>query len=117
MGIIYSTKGEKRLSKYAEYNYLEIYNESVLGAQSIEEKIEELPVSIQEALDTIRVIGNNAVHPGEINLNDNKDTAAALFNTINIIVYVMISQPNKIKELYEKLPEKALKAIEKRDLS
>lgn len=30
------------MSKYADYNYLEIYNESVLGAQTIEEKIEEL---------------------------------------------------------------------------
>lgn len=35
-----------------------------------------LPIKIQQALDTIRVIGNNAVHPGTIDLNDNPEMAA-----------------------------------------
>ena len=44
-----------------------------------------LPVSLQQALDSVRVIGNNAVHPGLIDLNDKPETAFALFSFINII--------------------------------
>lgn len=74
-----------------------------------------LPKNIQEALDSIRVIGNNGVHPGEINLDENKDLAAALFPLMNLIVEKMISDPKKIDEIYKMLPEGAVKAIEKRD--
>ncbi|TCK04492.1 DUF4145 domain-containing protein [Phorcysia thermohydrogeniphila] len=76
-----------------------------------------LPRKIQQALDIVRVIGNNAVHPGEIDLRDDEETALALFELINMIVEVMITQPRKIEELYGKLPERARLAIEKRDSS
>ena len=36
-----------------------------------------LPVKLQQALDSVRVIGNNAVHPGQIDLKDDVDTAQA----------------------------------------
>jgi hypothetical protein len=71
--------------------------------------------SIQQALDVVRVIGNNAVHPGEIDVRDDPQTALALFGLINMIVQVMISEPREVTELYSKLPEGALKAIDKRD--
>jgi hypothetical protein len=74
-----------------------------------------LPVRIQQALDSVRVIGNNAVHPGEINLNDNPSIAQSLFSLLNIIVDVMIAQPKQIEALYGQLPDKAISAIEKRD--
>jgi len=74
-----------------------------------------LPEKIQKSLDVVRVIGNNAVHPGEIDLKDDKETAMSLFELINTIVEVMITQPKKIDELYTKLPSKAREAIEKRD--
>ena len=74
-----------------------------------------LPVKIQQALDTIRVIGNNAVHPGTIDLNDNPEMTALLFHFINIIVNDMITQPNSINELYLQLPKGALDAIQRRD--
>lgn len=74
-----------------------------------------LPVSIQQALDTIRVIGNNAVHPGEINMSDNKEMAITLLKFINIIVQNQISEPRSIKEAYSTLPEGAIKGIEQRD--
>lgn len=41
---------------------------------------------IQKSLDIVRVIGNEAVHPGVIDLNDNKDIALQLFQVINIRV-------------------------------
>ncbi len=63
----------------------------------------------------MRVIGNNAVHPGELDLRDDKETALALFELLNMIVEVMITQPKKVDEIYEKLPEGAKEAIERRD--
>jgi len=76
-----------------------------------------LSVKIQRALDSIRVIGNNAVHPGTIDLDDNPDIASLLFQLLNIIVNEMITQPKQIDELYSKLPQGSLNAIEKRDNS
>ncbi|WP_286878889.1 DUF4145 domain-containing protein [Methanoculleus sp. UBA413] len=74
-----------------------------------------LPQQIQQSLDCIRVIGNNAVHPGQIDLKDDLKTAIALFDLLNMIVQVMITQPKKISDLYKKLPESSVKQIQKRD--
>lgn len=74
-----------------------------------------LPVRIQRALDVVRVIGNNAVHPGEIDLRDDADTVGQLFLLVNLIVDSMITQPHAIDRLFNKLPEGAKRAIEKRD--
>lgn len=74
-----------------------------------------LPVMVQQALDSIRVIGNNAVHPGEINIDDNKDIAATLFMLLNLIVEKIIIEPKKVQEVYMRLPEGVRTAIEKRD--
>jgi hypothetical protein len=73
-----------------------------------------LPVQVQHALDVVRVIGNNAVHPGQIDVDD-ATTAGNLFQLVNIIVQYMIAQPRQVRELYESLPETARAAIEKRD--
>ena len=74
-----------------------------------------LPVQVQQALDYCRVVGNNAVHPGEIDLNDTPEIAHNLFEMINFIVEDRISRPKHIQQLYEKLPEGARGAIDKRD--
>lgn len=74
-----------------------------------------LPVRIQQMLDSVRVIGNNAVHPGEIDLSDNAQLASSLLKFINLIVENQISQPKKINEIYNNLPESNLKSIKKRD--
>jgi len=74
-----------------------------------------LEPSLQQALDIVRVIGNDSVHPGQIDLRDDRDTATKLFHLINIIADAMLSRPKQIAELYGKLPESKLKAIEKRD--
>lgn len=74
-----------------------------------------LPLKIQQSLDFVRVIGNNAVHPGQIDLKDNVELANHLFSLINIIADVMITQPKQVEELYNTLPEKQKQAINKRD--
>jgi len=74
-----------------------------------------LPEKIQRALDSVRVIGNNAVHPGQIDVKDDKETAVMLFELVNMIVEVMITQPKKVYEIYNKLPEGTKRNIENRD--
>lgn len=75
-----------------------------------------LDIRLQQALDVVRVIGNNAVHPGQIDLRDDRATAEMLFKLINLIIDKLVSEPKHITELYESLPESALEAIAKRDL-
>jgi hypothetical protein len=76
-----------------------------------------LPVQVQQALDIVRVVGNNAVHPGQIELADNPDVAYRLFGLVNLIADIIITQPKQIDEYYRQLPEDMRKAIEERDQS
>lgn len=74
-----------------------------------------LPSTVQQAADIIRHVGNEAVHPGTINFEDNSDTSATLFQILNWIVYYMITVPKNIKEMYGSLPDNIQKSIEMRD--
>lgn len=74
-----------------------------------------LPVKIQQSLDILRVVGNNAVHPGQIDLRDSSELTLPLFSLLNMIVDVMISQPKHVNEIYNELPNNLLDAIDKRD--
>lgn len=74
-----------------------------------------LPLKIQQSLDIVRVIGNNAVHPGQMDLKDDRNTAMKLFELINLIVDVMVTQKKQIEKLYESLPQSDRDAIQKRD--
>lgn len=74
-----------------------------------------LDVRVQRSLDIVRVIGNEAVHPGQIDLRDDVATAEKLFSLVNIIADTMITQPKHIEEMYEGLPESKRAAIERRD--
>jgi hypothetical protein len=74
-----------------------------------------LPREVQMSLDAVRVIGNNAVHPGELDIRDDAATATTLFKLVNFIATKMISEKQEIAAFYEKLPEPKREAIEKRD--
>ena len=67
------------------------------------------------AADTLRITGNNAVHPGEMNNEDIDNVAKGLFDLVNLIVTAGITDPNKWDSMYESLPEKARKSAEKKD--
>lgn len=68
----------------------------------------------QKACDSIRIIGNNAVHPGEIDINEKPNTALNLFNLLNYIVEDLIIA-RQIDKTYSSLPEAAKKAAEEKD--
>lgn len=74
-----------------------------------------LPQRVRKALDVVRVVGNNAVHPGEISLEEQPETVTALFGLVNLIVDNQITQPKQVDSLFDALPEGARKAVEKRD--
>lgn len=76
-----------------------------------------LDEQVQMALDAVRVIGNNAVHPGQMDLRDDRKTAETLFMLLNLIAEKMITQPKRVKEVYATLPEGVRNAIERRDSS
>lgn len=74
-----------------------------------------LPIRIQQSLDIVRVVGNDAVHPGQIDLKDDVETATKLFHLINIVVDAMITQPKEIDKMFNSLPENKLDGIKNRD--
>ena len=74
-----------------------------------------LPAEVQKMLDYCRVIGNHAVHPGEIDVSDAPEIAENLFRFINLIVEDRITRAKQIEKAYAKLPEGAREQIEKRD--
>ena len=70
---------------------------------------------IQQALDTVRVIGKNAVHPLEMDVKDNRQVANALFSLVTFISDQMITFPAKRAAMFASLPQNALASIAKRD--
>ena len=77
-----------------------------------------LPSRVQDALDIIRVFGNEAgSHVGKIDLSDKDDqeTVYKLFNIMNFIVEKMITEPKTIDELTDRIPENKTEGIKNRD--
>jgi hypothetical protein len=74
-----------------------------------------LPSAVQKALDIVRVIGNESVHPGQIDLNDDPAITSKLFELVNLIAAKMITEPKEIDKLFEGLPQGKKEAIQKRD--
>jgi len=70
---------------------------------------------IQKALDVVRVIGNEAVHPGVLDLRDDRATEAQLFEIINIIAEQMLGGPKKVQSMYDSLPIEKRNAIDARN--
>lgn len=72
-------------------------------------------LTIQQALDSVRVIGNEAVHPGVMDLKDDRGTAISLFKLINFIVEKAISEPKEVAAIFASLPPQKLAGIANRD--
>jgi hypothetical protein len=64
-----------------------------------------LPVIVQQTLDAVRVIGNNAVHAGEIQMEEMPGAAQALFGALNFIVERLVTQEKQMRGIIAGLPE------------
>lgn len=74
-----------------------------------------LPKMMQQALDTVRVIGNEAVHPGTMSNEDHAGQVNSLFKLINLIVQHMITDPKEVEAMFAELPAAKRAGIEARD--
>ena len=70
---------------------------------------------VVKVADTLRITGNNAVHPGQISDEDFDRAAAKMFDLINFIVKKAITEPKELDELYQLMPENARNAAEAQD--
>lgn len=91
------------------------------GGKNINKDIKDLVADnlspqMQKALDLLRVVGNNAVHPGQIDLDDNIEIARKLFDILNYIAYELITKPKELESLYADLiPLETQEHIKQRD--
>jgi len=97
-----------------------ICDEQVSGNGDLNEKIGKLVEKgldsrIQRALDSVRVIGGEAIHSLTMDLKDNPQTAKSLFNLVNVIADWAYTQKKSIDSIYQGLPESKKNAIGERD--
>ncbi|GAT03813.1 uncharacterized protein RMCFA_3925 [Mycolicibacterium fortuitum subsp. acetamidolyticum] len=74
-----------------------------------------LDESLQQAMDYLRLTGNGAVHPREVQLDDQAQSVEALFELLNLVVERLVYRPQRIAHLYAQLPESKRQAVEQRD--
>ncbi len=113
-----SAKGATALLRMALQKLLKQVGED---GKNINNDIKELvakglSLKIQRALELLRVVGNNAVHPGQIDIDDNKEIALKLFDLLNFIAQELITKPKELENLYNDIiPEQTKKHINQRD--
>jgi hypothetical protein len=78
-------------------------------------KKQTLPAAIIQVADTVRITGNNAVHPGTMSDKDFDQVASKMFALLNFIVTKGISEPKELDALYNQVPEAPRKAAEDKD--
>ena len=103
----YSPRASAALSRLA----IDTLTKSFSNKKTLNDRIKDmastdLPEKIIKSLNIVRVVGNNAVHPGKIDLTDNTDLALSLLELLNIIVEKFISEPKKINDIFNKLSPK-----------
>jgi hypothetical protein len=75
----------------------------------------QLRPMITQAMDTVRIAGNEAVHPGELNLDDDPELVQSLFEFVNLIAEEAITGPAKVQAMYNRLPDEKRAAVDRRD--
>jgi hypothetical protein len=91
------------------------------GTSSLNTKIgklvenKKIDEEVQQALDSVRVIGDNAVHPLYMDLKDDSSTASKLFQLIEVIVQSTFTRKQLVKDIFDSLPDNAKEQIKRRD--
>ena len=70
---------------------------------------------IQQSLDSVRVIGNESVHPGQLDIRDDPETVIKLFELVNYIIQVMITDEKDAETIFGKISQDKKNAIKERD--
>ncbi len=112
-----STRGAAALLRLA---IQKLCNNLVKGKGDLNSKIGKLVETglnkkVQQALDVVRVIGNEAVHPGQIDIKDDQEIAQQLFKLVNIIAQQMITEPANVDAIFKSLPEDKKQQVVIRD--
>lgn len=68
----------------------------------------------QQAMDVLRIIGNQAVHPGFIDLDEVPETASFMFELLNMIVVETVTKKQRVAKLWATLPADKRKGVEDR---
>ena len=68
---------------------------------------------LTKAFHSIRIIGNESVHIGNLRMEDDIETAGILFSMLNFIVDETITKTRKINHIYSQLPENKTKKLDK----
>ena len=64
-----------------------------------------------EALEMVRVVGNDAVHAGMIDLEEDGSLLEGLFGCVNKVVDDAIGEPKRQETLLQKIPEEERKKM------
>ena len=63
---------------------------------------------VRKALDSVRIVGNSAVHKNELEIKDKPETALKLFQLLNFIANEVITSRKEVRKFYsEEIPENA----------
>jgi len=68
---------------------------------------------IAKTMHALRIVGNEAVHPGQIDIDDEPYIAEALFDLLDQIVDQLITKPRKRAALWERLPTEKRNEVER----
>ena len=73
------------------------------------------PPLVVKVADTLRITGNNAVHPGEMSDEDFDHVAGKMFGLLNFMIKKSISEPKELEALYQLIPEAPRRSAELKD--
>jgi len=71
---------------------------------------------ISNIMHVLRIIGNEAVHPWQIDLKDDYQTAEELIELFNYLINELITENKKKVALYDKIPSSKKSAIKNNEL-
>jgi hypothetical protein len=86
----------------------------MLGTLAEEGVIDE---RVQHADNSLRVYGNESVHPATVNVSDDDETAMKLFELLNYIVRRTITDEAFVESMYSSVPDSQTERAESGDES